>query len=1135
MSLICRATVFVAVFSMLLGATIQLAAQGGPDVIVGDLPSTNSYGTNTVAGEVIYAYSLATTSCNIGTENLAWEANNNQHPVIAQDMWRLQGGRISQIGTAWLKHGFCALQNTGLCPGCGGGGGCLAFLTPGCADPYSAGLNGNQGNMGPRSQVNAFNGFFPYPYSAPPIPAGQATIGRRLQATGDDLSLASFPGALYFISGLYVAQDDAAFGNQANNASYRQVSVSQTGNRPLSFIGGTQMMSPPIQAWQDFQPSVTLVDVQVPNEGLFIAGYDVIDNGDGTWNYEYAVYNLYSDRSANSFSIPFPGGATVISSGFHDIGWHSGEPHSGVDWEVSVTPGVEISWSAETFADNPDANALRWSTMYNFYFTSNAPPALNTATLGIFKPVAGQPDSVDFSVLAPSGNFIPGVENLACAQVGEQVDLSWTNGDVYDAIEVARDGVLQATLAGSSLSWTDPNPTPGAHVYAVNGAIAGVPTGPVSCNVTVTAALSISVPGGDPSVFNPLGGETFDVVITPAAGSAVQAGSEWLRIDTGVTIQSIPLVFLGGLDYQMTFPPLSCGSEFGWWIEAQSASGQLVSYPEGGSSAPVVGLSAFGVTFDVTDFEIDSGWTVGAPNDATTGIWTRTDPIGSLAQPEDDHSDPGTQCWFTGQGAVGGSLGANDVDGGSTTLYSQVMDLTSSTNPQVSYFRWYSNDSGASPSADVFVVQVSDDQSTWIDVETVGPGGTGTSGGWIEHSFLVADFVLLSGNVQVRFIASDLGSGSIVEAGIDDFRYEDVDCSGITDCNLNGVPDSQDIANGTSNDCDIDGFPDECTTADGSVADCNGNSVPDICDVATGTEDCDQDGTPDSCEVDTDGDGQIDDCDADLDGDGIPNVCDIDQTTGVDCDANGQIDSCDLAAGAADCDFDGQIDSCQISADRSTDCDLSGILDSCEIASGVAVDCNANGTPDDCEISTDPAVDCDLSGTLDSCDISGGVAEDCNGNSTLDSCEIAADPTIDCDASGALDSCEISSGTVADCNGNGTPDSCDIASGTSADADANGEPDECAVQDWIRGDINVDGSHDISDAVASLEYLFGNGTVLCQATVDVNDDDSMNVADTVFLLGYMFSSGASPAAPFPACGQDPAGTTLPCDSFPLCP
>ena len=40
-------------------------------------------------------------------------------------------------------------------------------------------------------------------------------------------------------------------------------------------------------------------------------------------------------------------------------------------------------------------------------------------------------------------------------------------------------------------------------------------------------------------------------------------------------------------------------------------------------------------------------------------------PIGTAAQPEDDHTLGGSLCFVTGQGSPGGSLGENDVDGGS--------------------------------------------------------------------------------------------------------------------------------------------------------------------------------------------------------------------------------------------------------------------------------------------------------------------------------------------------------------------------------------------------------------------------------------------------------------------------------------
>jgi hypothetical protein len=71
---------------------------------------------------------------------------------------------------------------------------------------------------------------------------------------------------------------------------------------------------------------------------------------------------------------------------------------------------------------------------------------------------------------------------------------------------------------------------------------------------------------------------------------------------------------------------------------------------------------------------------------------------------------------------------------------------------------------------------VTNDGSNWVDVETVGPTGSDTSGGWNYHEFNLSSLVAPSSQVQVRFIASDEGSGSIVEAAVDDFQVFELDC-----------------------------------------------------------------------------------------------------------------------------------------------------------------------------------------------------------------------------------------------------------------------------------------------------------------------------------------------------------------------
>src|SRR5262245_37278476 len=98
---------------MALAAGHATAQPPGPDVIVGELPNTTNWG----ATGGVRAYSVGTTSCNIGDTALLWIASNNQHPVIGQNMYRLSNDRFEQIGQSWLKHGFTALQGQ-VCNNC---------------------------------------------------------------------------------------------------------------------------------------------------------------------------------------------------------------------------------------------------------------------------------------------------------------------------------------------------------------------------------------------------------------------------------------------------------------------------------------------------------------------------------------------------------------------------------------------------------------------------------------------------------------------------------------------------------------------------------------------------------------------------------------------------------------------------------------------------------------------------------------------------------------------------------------------------------------------------------------------------------------------------------------------------------
>jgi hypothetical protein len=361
----------------------------GPDVIVGDLPGTNNYGTS--GG--IRAYSVATTSCNIGNQPLDWIAGNNRHPVIGQNLYRLENGRIQQIGMSWLKHGFFALSGSLCFNDCQGTDG--SELGVHCSDPYSSGLNGDRGGLGPKYQVNASTGVFTYP---PTQPASDGTIGRRLQVLNTDVDPAAHPTALYYVEGHYITPDDAQSGNGNNNASYRRVNVSAS-TRNLSVSGQTFQQIPAVMAWKAADPSVTASTLDIPLDGRFHVLSKATDLGGGRWHYEYAILNLNSHRSGQAITIRLPEGHNVSNIGFYDIAHHSGEPFSTADWSATTTVD-SIVWSTQTFAVNQNANAHRWGTTFNYWFDVDAAPQTERGTLTAFRPAAQM--DYEFTAIVPT-------------------------------------------------------------------------------------------------------------------------------------------------------------------------------------------------------------------------------------------------------------------------------------------------------------------------------------------------------------------------------------------------------------------------------------------------------------------------------------------------------------------------------------------------------------------------------------------------------------------------------------------------------------------------------------------------------------------------------------------------------------
>lgn len=407
-------------------------AAAGPDVIVGAIPDVSRYAPGTYNGVQYASYAFGSTSCNIGTQQLLWQPNPSaNHPVIPQNMYRIMNGRIEQIGMSWVKHGFCALQES-LCGTCQpAGGGCPQVLGIGCSDPYTSSLNGSQSDLKSRGPINASTGVFSGSYTDPAAPSALPTsLRERVMVARNDLDPALNPGATYYTECQYVHPQDASSGNDDNNASHRKALIGSTWSTSLGYTvtlsGATLQQKPAIFAWKTEFPDVGLTSVDVPGDGRFFVGHRITDNGNGTWHYEYAVFNLNSDRAGGSFSIPMPEGVTLTNVGFFGPKYFNGEGYTNVPWASTVADG-EITWSCEPNT-NASAYALRWSTLYNFRFDADVPPAAAAASarLGLWKaPTSSSPDaSVNVTVLVPSTPAPPIPGDLNGDGVVDASDLS---------------------------------------------------------------------------------------------------------------------------------------------------------------------------------------------------------------------------------------------------------------------------------------------------------------------------------------------------------------------------------------------------------------------------------------------------------------------------------------------------------------------------------------------------------------------------------------------------------------------------------------------------------------------------------------------------------------------------------------
>lgn len=289
--------------------------------------------------------------------------------------------------------------------------------------------------------------------------------------------------------------------------------------------------------------------------------------------------------------------------------------------------------------------------------------------------------------------------------------------------------------------------------------------------------LAFSYPDGRPQFTHPITGATVLVEIHSVEGTLNLDEAPLLHVSIdGGKFDEIEFAQVEGEStlFTASLPPAGCFSEVDWFVSAETIDGKTVTNPSDAPTSTYQSLVATGtiLVFE-EDFENPVGYSVSG--DAFDGQWDFGIPVNCARGDPPTDFDGSGNAYLTDNSAAGQCN--SDVDDGSTILTTPALDMGAHEAYLLSYARWYSNDFGNAPNSDIFVIEISnDDGNSWTALETVGPTGPEVGGGWFVKTFYVNGIIEPTSEMRVRFNASDLGEGSVIEAAIDALKIERLVC-----------------------------------------------------------------------------------------------------------------------------------------------------------------------------------------------------------------------------------------------------------------------------------------------------------------------------------------------------------------------
>jgi len=255
-----------------------------------------------------------------------------------------------------------------------------------------------------------------------------------------------------------------------------------------------------------------------------------------------------------------------------------------------------------------------------------------------------------------------------------------------------------------------------------------------------------------------------------------------------ITLATSPTGLSITLDGQPRTAPFSEDSVEGVFrtlgvVSPQTSGGTtytFVSWSDGGAATHEVRTpvadTTFTATFQATTmttvfsdaFGTDLGWVTNrtGTDTATTGQWQRGDPQATTsggATLQQGNCDGGTvNCLTTGR-LAGSAVGANDVDGGVTSIDSPLITLPSAGTLTLSFSFYFAHLANAS-SADFFRVSVVSGSTATVVFQELGTAAVDAAA-YVPRSIDLTPFA--GQTIRIRYQAADAAGGSLVEAGVD--------------------------------------------------------------------------------------------------------------------------------------------------------------------------------------------------------------------------------------------------------------------------------------------------------------------------------------------------------------------------------